>query len=327
MSDKQLTEYVKALADGDFTRIADSFSGSGFSVQMPARGILQATRPGMRARLLLSVGIHGDETAPVEMLGQLLSRLTQAPHALAVDLMIVVGNPAAIAQGKRYLDADLNRMFSAQAQMHEDTLEAKRADEIMRATAAFFTDMARENWHLDLHSAIRPSHYPSFAVVPGIIASSRKQTLLGWLGHAGIGAAILNGKAAATYSAYTASVFGAASATLELGQVGKLGSNDMSRFAAAFAALDGFLRSGQAQAGGAMPHLFKVTQELIKHSERFRFSFDRDAWNFTPMRQGTVIAEDDELVYRVVEDTEYVVFPNPDVRNGLRAGLMVARVE
>ena len=44
------------------------------------------------------------------------------------------------------------------------------------------------------------------------------------------------------------------------------------------------------------------------------------------MRQGEVIATDGDTVYTVQHPEELVVFPNPDVRVGLRAGLMVVRV-
>jgi succinylglutamate desuccinylase len=40
-----------------------------------------------------------------------------------------------------------------------------------------------------------------------------------------------------------------------------------------------------------------------------------------------VIATDGETVYTVKHDEEMVVFPNPDVRVGLRAGIMVVRVK
>ena len=74
-----------------------------------------------------------------------------------------------------------------------------------------------------------------------------------------------------------------------------------------------------------MPHIFRVVQELVKRSDAFRMAFDSGTKNFTPMPPGALIAEDGDTVYRVGPETEYVVFPNPDVRVGLRAGLMVVR--
>lgn len=319
---------ARALAEADFTHVADSFANAGFSVRLPARGILQLTSAShmlRRPRLLVSVGVHGDETAPIEMLAHLLDDLAHDPHAVAVDLMVVVGNPDAIAQGKRFIDADLNRLFHTDRGALQSAAEANRADAIMRATANFFAGPDAEKWHFDLHTAIRPSHYPTFAVVPATIADMRRNALLGWLGRAGIEAAILNPKPAGTFSAYTARSFGAASSTVELGQISELGNNDLNRFAATRSALDEFIRSARAPAGDETPHVFRVAQELIKSSDAFRMSFDRNTQNFTPMQPGSVIAEDGEMVYRVGAETEYVVFPNPDVHAGLRAGLMVVR--
>jgi succinylglutamate desuccinylase len=319
---------ARALAAADVVPFADSFANAGFAVRVPARGILQLSSPGRlpkRARLLVSVGIHGDETAPIELLASLLDDLARTPHALALDLMIAVGNPAAISEGKRYLEADLNRMFCASRGSLQSAAEAARADELMRATATFFAAPDADKWHLDLHTAIRPSHFPTFAVVPDAGAGAHRQSLLGWLGSAGIGAAILNNLPAGTFSAYTAQTFGAASATVELGQVAALGQNDLSRFADVRNALDGFIRSGKAPAAERMPEIFRVAQEVLKHSDAFRMAFDRSTWNFTPMQPGMLIAEDGEMVYRVGDATEYIVFPNPDVHAGLRAGLMVVR--
>ena len=331
--DGAVVDPVRALAAGDFTDIADRFAATGFGVRLPARGILQITASGhspKRLSLLLSVGVHGDETAPIEMLAQLLTELALAPAALAVDLMVVVGNLDAIAQGRRFLDGDLNRMFGNRLQRGalQASAEAARADLIMRATAAFFAPPGGEKWHLDLHTAIRPSLYPTFAIVPDVIADSAKRALVTWLGGAGVGAVILNSKLAPTYSAYSASQFGATSCTAELGQIGALGKNDLSAFAVTQAALDTLLRSGQTLAfRRSPPHVFRVAQELVKQSDDFSMAFDQTTQNFTPMEPGAVIARDGDTVLRVGPATEYVVFPNPAVRVGQRAGLMVVRQE
>ena len=326
-----LTDSVRDVAAGDFTDIADRFSAAGFGVRLPARGILQIRASGhapKRMSLLLSVGVHGDETAPIEMLAQLLAALARTPHALAVDLMVVVGNLDAIAQGLRFLDADLNRMFGDERGALQASAEAPRADLIMRATAAFFAAPGGEKWHLDLHTAIRPSLYPTFAIVPDAIADPGKRALITWLGGAGIGAVILNSKLAPTYSAYSATQFGAISCTAELGQIGALGKNDLSAFAATQAALDSLLRSGQTLAfRHSAPHVFRVAQELVKRSDDFRMTFDRGTQNFTPLAPGAVIAHDGDTTLRVGPATEYVVFPNPEVRVGQRTGLMVVRLE
>jgi succinylglutamate desuccinylase len=328
--EQTVSDKVRALAEADFTHAADSFANAGFKVRLPARGILQVTSAShmlRRPRLLLSVGVHGDETAPIEMLAHLLDAVADEPHALAVDLMAVVGNPAAIAAGKRFIDADLNRMFRQDRGDLQSAAEADRADAIMRATATFFTGPDANKWHLDLHTAIRPSRYPRFAVVPAIIAGPRRDALLGLLGQAGIEAAILNTKPAGTYSAYTAEMFGTAGSTVELGQVAALGSNEPGISAATAATLDRFIRTGRLQPADERPKVFRVAQELIKRSDAFRMAFSRETQNFTPLQPGSVIAEDGDIVYRVGGETEYVVFPNPDVRVGLRAGLMVVQDE
>lgn len=319
---------LQALATGDFAQLAQAFTSAGYAVRLPAHGMLHLRPPAKdmtRMRLLLSVGIHGDETAPIEILGRILQDLARAPGRLAPDLelMLAVGNVDAIAAGRRFVDADLNRMFRDERGELEGTAEARRADEIMRATAEFF-DGGKENWHLDLHTAIRPSHYPAFAVVPDAIAAPAKRALLGCLGAGGIEAAILNSTSAGTFSACTAERYGAVSATVELGQVGGFGCNDLERFAAASGMLAAFLASGLPPSG-ALPAIFRVAQQLVKHSPAFRMAFDRTTWNFTQMQPGELIAEDGDVVYRVGREPEYVVFPNPDVRPGLRAGLMVVR--
>lgn len=323
-----MPEAVRALADADFSAVARLFADAGFAVALPAPGILQikSSGTGPRASVLVSVGVHGDETGPIEVLAHLLDALARQAQALAVDLMVCVGNLAAIQAGKRFIDADLNRMFRPRRGALADAAEAQRADVLIAATEDFFRDAGPQRWHLDLHTAIRPSLYPTFAIVPELIADEGKAALTGWLGQAAIGAIIMNPQSAGTYSYYSAEHCGAAASTVELGRVGTLGQNDLSLFAEVAQALDGLLRGAPPQAGATAPHIFNVAQEIIKHSDDFRMAFDRSTQNFTALAAGAVIASDGDIVYTVRHAEELVVFPNPDVRVGLRAGLMVVRV-
>ncbi|WP_295997966.1 succinylglutamate desuccinylase [Rugamonas sp.] len=322
-----VSEAVRALAEADFGTVAQRFAGAGFAVALPAPGILQikAADGRQRASVLVSVGVHGDETGPIEVVAHLLEALSRQAQSLAVNLMVCVGNLAAIRAGKRFIDADLNRMFRASRGSLADAAEAERADTLIAATSAFFADAGPVRWHLDLHTAIRPSLYPTFAIVPDLIADEGKTKLLHWLGEAGIGAVIMNPQSAGTYSYYSAEHHGAAASTVELGRVGTLGRNDLSLFADVARALDGLLRGAAPGAATVESHVFKVAQEIIKLSDDFRMAFDRATQNFTALKQGEEIARDGATVYVVRHAEELVVFPNPDVRVGLRAGLMVVR--
>jgi succinylglutamate desuccinylase len=322
-----LPKEIRALAEGDFGEVAARFAQAGFTVGLPAKGVLTvkaATSSAARAAVLLSVGVHGDETGPIEMVAYAIEALSRTPGEVAVDLMLCVGNIDAIAAGKRFIDADLNRMFRDQRGDLAGTFEAGRADTLIAATAAFFDGSGPRRWHLDLHTAIRGSRYPRFAIVPELIADEPRRALIAWLGLGGIEAVIMNPASAGTYSYWTAERHGAAGTTVELGRIGTLGQNDLSQFAAMASALHGLLR-GQAQAGGNQPIVFNTAQSITKLSDAFTMSFGRDTENFTPLKKGDVIARDGDTVYTVQHDEECVVFPNPDVRVGLRAGIMVVR--
>jgi succinylglutamate desuccinylase len=318
---------VRQLAGADFSALARRFSDAGFSVALPAPGIVTIKAPpgASRASVLVSVGVHGDETGPIEVLAQVLDALSQQPAALAVDLMVCVGNIDAIAAGKRFIDADLNRMFRAQRGSLASAAEAARADVMVQATSDFFAGAGPVRWHLDLHTAIRPSVYPTFAVVPDLVAEQPKAALVGWLGQAAIGAIIMNPQSAGTYSYYSAEHHGAAASTVELGRVGTLGQNDLTLFADVETALDDLLRGAAPAQAKVAPHVFKVAQEIIKLSDDFSMAFGKETHNFTALKAGAIIATDGDTVYRVGPQEELVVFPNPDVRVGLRAGLMVVR--
>ena len=327
-----LPEPVRQLAQADFSAVAPRFAAAGFKVALPAPGIMtvSAVQPG-RAGVVVSVGVHGDETGPIEMLAHVLDALSHEASKLAVNLMVCVGNIDAIRAGTRFIDADLNRMFRPVRGALADAAEAARADVLIGVTQAFFADAGEERWHLDLHTAIRPSVFPTFAIVPELIAPERRRALVDWLGQAAIGAVVINPSSAGTYSYYSAEHHGAAASTVELGRIGTLGQNDLTQFAQVAVALNALLRGDGATSvnptSAQAPQLFRVAQEVIKLSDEFSMTVGGATHNFTAMQRGEIIATDGATTYVVGHDEELVVFPNPNVRVGLRAALMVVRTE
>lgn len=316
---------AQELASGELDGAALHFVEVGLAARQSGRGMLEirAAFSGTRRRVLLSVGIHGDETAPIELLAEILSSILDKPLHLQADLLVIVGNPDAVAQEKRYVDVDLNRLFHGNVVMDKESREKTRALAIMRTVGDFFS-VAGEKMHLDLHTAIRASRYPSFAVVPAALAEQDRQSMAAWLGGAGIDAVVMNNQPARTFSAYTAHRFGSLSATVELGRIGRLGENDLSGFSSMKDALKALLISRQAPVSeSGNPRIFEVAREIVKHSTAFRMALDAAVENFTPLHRGMEIAHDGERIYRVEAETEYILFPNPDVAVGQRAGLML----
>jgi succinylglutamate desuccinylase len=308
---------------------AESAAAGGVRCHAHGEGIVELVPLGAPAAdLVLSAGVHGDETAPIEVLDALLADLVAGRLPLALRLLVIFGNPAAMRESKRYLDDDLNRFFHGRHQGRRDSREALRAQSIEAALAGFFAGdeggkPKRPRFHYDLHTAIRGSHFERFGLLPFQAGRPYRRDMLAWLAAANLQALLINRAPAGTFAYHSAEAFGAASCTLELGKVQPFGENDLSRFSAVDLALRSLVGGRPLALPPALPRVFTVADELAKQSENFELLLPPDVENFTAFPRGTLLARDGDYRYVVRHAEERVVFPNPSVKPGLRAGLMV----
>ncbi|MCY1263675.1 Succinylglutamate desuccinylase [compost metagenome] len=320
LAGREPTEKIQLTADG--TRL-----------HWLAEGALEVTPIGARDNgrdLMLSAGIHGNETAPIELLDSLLQRIARGELKPAARLLFLLGNPEAMRRGERYLEQDINRLFCGRHQEGSGN-EALRASELERLAAVFFSRDGRTRLHYDLHTAIRGSKIEQFALYPFSEGREHSRAELARLRSAGIDAVLLQSKTGITFSSYTYSQLGAEAFTLELGKARPFGQNQVVNLDRLDACLVDLISGAEAELDGTQLdglQLFAVSREVIKHSDHFRLHLDDKVDNFTELEHGYLLAEDIGGTRWVVEEQgARIIFPNPRVKNGLRAGILVVPVE
>ncbi|WP_010091896.1 succinylglutamate desuccinylase/aspartoacylase domain-containing protein, partial [Burkholderia ubonensis] len=126
-----LDDFLAFTLAGDAPAVRDGVcAGGAVRWQWQGEGLL-ALEPGAAGvassrSVLVSAGVHGDETAPIELLSMLVRDVAAGTLPLACRLLVVFGNSPAMRAGGRYLDDDLNRLFSGRHAQVPDSREAPR---------------------------------------------------------------------------------------------------------------------------------------------------------------------------------------------------------
>ncbi|WP_449434328.1 succinylglutamate desuccinylase [Pseudomonas putida] len=275
--------------------------------------------------LLLSAGIHGNETAPIELLEKLLHGVASGkikPHA---RILFLFGNPEAIRRGERYIEQDINRLFNGRHELSSGA-EALRAGDLEQFARVFFSQPGRARLHYDLHTAIRGSKIEQFALYPFKEGRQHSRRELARLAGAGMQAVLLQSKSSITFSAFTYEQLEAEAFTLELGKARPFGQNEQVNLDLLETRLIQIIEGNEPQAADSLDGLmlFSVAREIIKHSDSFHLHLPADIENFAELSKGYLLAEDlAEMRWVVEEEGARIIFPNPKVKNGLRAGILI----
>ncbi len=314
---------------------------NGTQVDVWDSGVIVFTPPNPnRCDIILSCAVHGDETAPIELCSELIERLRSGLLTSSSRIMFLIANPAAINVGRRFVEENMNRLFSGAHSAGPGLVnkERERTKKIESYVARFFnegadalhcdTEQPRERLHYDMHTAIRDSTHEKFAIYPYQNGQPYKTRQLQLLKAMGVPVILLHDGPTTTFSYFSVNEFGANAFTLELGKVRPFGQNDMSRFASVQTMLEGLitdtLEFDQFDSDDVL--IYQVLRSINRTKEDFELNFPDNVANFTEFPLGYDLARDGELTYPVEVEGESVVFPNANVALGQRALLTVIAI-
>lgn len=283
----------------------------------------------------LSCGVHGNETAPMEIISDMLRDILVGSQALSVNLLILLGNPKAMLQQERFLEFNLNRMFNhhwkSYVEADPNCYEALRGKRLEEAVKDFFDKSPADSrrYHYDLHTAIRASKHQRFAIYPYLDGREHKIEQLAFMQDCGVNTILLYHKASSTFSYHTSHHFKADAFTVELGKVKPFGENNREDFEQAENSLRQLVASNYHFNNDREIddlNLFAVKKELLRISDDSHLNVDDDLANFTEFEQGFELLSDPQEPYKVESDGEAIVFPNNKVPIGQRMALLVEPV-
>lgn len=312
---------------------------NGTKVKIPYPGVIEfePASPNSEKDVIYSCGVHGNETAPIEICDELVQVLLQEKLVVIHRLLVIFGNLPAMDLAQRFVQENMNRLFDGEHANPKvmSNAERIRAGELEAAVQQFFepaqtsnNTAKRERHHYDLHTAIRDSKNEKFAVYPFKPDQPHDTEQLRFLGACGVNTVLLSGAPTGTFSYHSAKHFNACAFTVELGKVKPFGENDMSHFSEAKNTIIHFVTDPTY----SLPEyhsfnylVYKINQVINKQKEDFSLSFDDNTPNFTDFKCGDVLAKESGVEYVAQVDGEAIVFPNAHVALGQRALLTVVQ--
>jgi succinylglutamate desuccinylase len=341
-----ITDYKKFIDEGDFIAFTQkhqhgynqigkannlNFNVKKALISLLDTGVLLIEPENKNAndkRIVISSGIHGNETAPIEIVQLLITNIVSQKIQVKHPTLLIMGNPVAMNIAKRFESENLNRLFCNQHQNITDCFEKYRAEKLENFVRDFFTKgkTTTINYHYDLHTAIRHSKYEKFAIYPYQHSKPWNKEQLSFMKSCGVNTILFGHSPTGTFSYFSSVNFSAHAFTIELGKVKPFGENNMDNFIDIRVKLTELICD---QPLSLKPfnnndfNLFSALGDITKYSNSFKLLISDQASNFTSYPVNTLLCTDIDYEYRTTRVDESIVFPNPHVGNGQRAVLMV----
>ena len=262
-------------------------------------------------RIQLCGIIHGNEVGSLPTLIQLIEDLESGRRTFPGIISILLGNPEAALLNRRFVEADLNRLFlSPQPEAYTNTHEAKRARELMPI-------LSECDILIDLHQTMLASRQ-AFFICP------RSEITVAWANQLGGTNAYIDSTPTTTTPKYQCSddfVWhqDKPALTLELGKAGfHQPATDISK-----KVIDNLLSTASFLISHNIEHNRKDTLNWLKkspnqlveyrtvHREPYRsknHALEPGIINFQPTVKGDLVHAEDTPVIQIPEDG-FILFP------------------
>ena len=325
------------LGDNIWRQNQALYLNDGTKIMTRAKGVVELLPPETKKHgVLFSAGIHGNETAPIELLDKLLTECIRGRVTVGRPTLLILGHPEAMKAEQRFIEHNMNRLFMGvhERKAFRGSVDAERADTLELQVKRFAGRYGLIE-HYDLHTAIRDSAIERFALKPkrehekvSMLSESDKKVFV----NMGVEALVYQHKPASTFSSYTSRTFKCDAYTVELGKVHRFGENDLARYADTYKCLCQLVsdteqnKQAQTQENNGLKE-FEVCFELINDGDAFELLVSEHAANFKEFEKGALICRSRTAEYSVQNEHEFLIFPNSKVPIGQRAGLMLKRVD